>query len=65
MSSPAPILEVRDLKTHFPVRGGIWLRSVATCKAVDGVSFSVDRGEALVLRDRGGVEAGPAVLGPH
>ena len=49
MSSPAPILEVRDLKTHFPVRGGIWLRSVATCKAVDGVSFQLLPGETLGL----------------
>jgi len=49
MSTPAPLLEVQDLKTYFPVRGGIWLRSVATCKAVDGVSFQLSSGETLGL----------------
>ncbi len=41
------ILEVKDLKKHFPVRGGFWRRVANSVKAVDGVSFTVRRGETL------------------
>ena len=45
-----PILEVRDLQTHFPVRKGAFLgRSVGVVRAVDGVSFDLLRGETLGL----------------
>src|SRR5262245_32341720 len=48
--SPAPILlEVRDLRVHFPLRRGLLGRRVGTVRAVDGVSFDVGRGEALGL----------------
>ena len=43
------ILRVTDLVKHFPVRGGVFMRQVASVKAVDGVSFSVDEGETLGL----------------
>jgi oligopeptide transport system ATP-binding protein len=44
------ILSVRDLKVHFPVtRGVIVQKRVATVHAVDGVSFSLKRGETLGL----------------
>lgn len=43
------LLEVRDLKVHFPVYGGILQRRVAEVKAVDGVSFTMYRGETLGL----------------
>jgi len=47
---PEPILELRDVKTHFPIRQGFFLkRQVGTVKAVDGVSLSVARGEVLGL----------------
>ncbi len=36
-----PLLEVRDLKTHFPIRRGVFSRIVGQVKAVDGVSFDV------------------------
>ncbi|NWF82097.1 MAG: dipeptide ABC transporter ATP-binding protein [Chloroflexi bacterium] len=44
------LVEVRDLTMHFPVtRGVIFQRRVGTVKAVDGVSFSIKRGETLGL----------------
>jgi peptide/nickel transport system ATP-binding protein len=44
------ILRVEDLKVHFPVTKGIIIqRQVATVKAVDGVSFTIRRGETLGL----------------
>ncbi len=44
------ILNVKDLKVHFPVNKGIvFQKQVATVKAVDGVSFSLGRGETLGL----------------
>ena len=45
----APILEVRDLQTHFPIRKGFLQRVVGHHKAVDGVSFSIAPGETLGL----------------
>jgi oligopeptide transport system ATP-binding protein len=41
------LLEVKNLKVHFPVFGGLFQRRVATVKAVDGVSFTIYRGETL------------------
>ncbi|ABM60649.1 oligopeptide/dipeptide ABC transporter, ATPase subunit [Verminephrobacter eiseniae EF01-2] len=42
------ILKVEDLQVHFPVmKGVLFKKQVATVKAVDGVSFSVQRGETL------------------
>ncbi len=49
-SSDNVLLNVRDLKMHFPVTAGIILqRKVADVKAVDGVSFAIRRGETLGL----------------
>lgn len=45
-----PLLEVRDLVKHFPMKKGfIPSRRSATVKAVDGVSFCINRGETLGL----------------
>src|SRR5262244_3592165 len=41
------LLEVRNLKRYFPVRGGLLQRTVATVQAVDDVSFEVRCGETL------------------
>jgi len=43
------ILDVKDLKVYFPVLRGLFRRKVADVKAVDGVSFSLKRGETLGL----------------
>jgi peptide/nickel transport system ATP-binding protein len=42
-----PLLTVNSLRKHFPVRGGLLNRRVATVQAVDDVSFSVAKGEVL------------------
>ena len=44
-----PLLEISDLKMHFPVKGGVFLRPVGSAKAVDGVSLKVMPGETLGL----------------
>jgi oligopeptide/dipeptide ABC transporter ATP-binding protein len=44
-----PVLEVRDLKKHFPIRAGLLQRTVGQVYAVDGVSFSIAPGETLGL----------------
>ena len=41
------MLEVRDLKVWFPVRKGVFGRTVGHVKALDGVSMSLERGETL------------------
>ncbi len=43
------LVEVRDLKVHFPIRRGLLQRQVGAVQAVDGVSFNVYRGETLGL----------------
>jgi oligopeptide/dipeptide ABC transporter ATP-binding protein len=47
--SEAPLLEVCNLKKHFPIRKGLLQRIAGTVFAVDGVSFSVSAGETLGL----------------
>ncbi len=42
-----PLLMVESLRKHFPVRGGLLNRRIATVQAVDDVSFSVRKGETL------------------
>jgi oligopeptide/dipeptide ABC transporter ATP-binding protein len=45
----SPLLEVRDLKKHFPIHRGVLARVSGHVYAVDGVSFSIGRGETLGL----------------
>jgi len=44
-----PLLEVRDLKKHFPLGGSLLGRARGTVKAVDGISFTINAGETLGL----------------
>jgi oligopeptide transport system ATP-binding protein len=43
------LIEVEDLKVHFPIRSGIFQTEVGTVKAVDGITFQVRKGETLGL----------------
>ncbi len=43
------LLEVKDLKKHFPVRQGIFQKQTGSVHAVDGVSFHINKGETLGL----------------
>jgi oligopeptide/dipeptide ABC transporter ATP-binding protein len=58
-TSAAPILETRDLQTHF--RRGGWLRPVRWLRAVDGVSLALERQETLGLVGESG--SGKTTLG--
>jgi len=48
-ASGAPLLRVRDLRTWFPIKKGVFQRTVGHVKAVDGVSFDVHAGKTLGL----------------
>jgi oligopeptide/dipeptide ABC transporter ATP-binding protein len=47
--STAPLLEVRGLRTWFPIRRGIFQRVVGWVRAVDGVDLTLHQGETLAL----------------
>jgi len=44
-----PLLEVRGLKKHFPIKGGMLRRTIGEVKSVDGVDLTVNRGETLAV----------------
>ena len=49
MKDENEFLEVKDLQVHFPVRGGVFRKAIGACKAVDGVGFSLQKGQTLGL----------------
>ncbi|MDI2131572.1 ABC transporter ATP-binding protein [Yinghuangia seranimata] len=55
------LIEVADLQVHFPLRGGLFNRDAGAVKAVDGVSFSLNKGEVLGLVGESG--SGKTTLG--
>ena len=49
MSKGSEFLRLEDVRVHFPVRGGVFKKAIGYCKAVDGVSLSLKKGQTLGL----------------
>jgi oligopeptide transport system ATP-binding protein len=63
MAERETLLEVRDLKVHFPIEKGIlFKRKVGAVRAVDGISFTVQQGEALGLVGESGCGKSTTIL---
>lgn len=61
MKETNTLLQVKDLRMHFPVRGGVMMKQIGAVKAVDGVSFHIQSGETLGLVGESG--CGKSTLG--
>ncbi len=61
MSPGDPLVEITDLRKHFPVRGGVFRRVVGQIRAVDGVSLAVGPGQTVGLVGESG--CGKSTLG--
>src|SRR5690606_30985821 len=61
VAESAPLLEVEDLRVWFPIKKGLLRRTVDHVKAVDGVSFSLPKGQTLGIVGESG--SGKSTLG--
>jgi peptide/nickel transport system ATP-binding protein len=66
MTGPAPLLEVRDLRTYFPLRSGVLNRATGQVRAIEGVSLTVAPGQTYGVVGESGsgkTTLGRAILG--
>jgi len=61
VSEARSLLRISDLKVHFPIKKGIFQRTVGYVKAVDGVNLAINRGETLALVGESG--SGKSTIG--
>ena len=55
------LLELQDLKVHFPIKKGVFQRTVGYVKAVDGVTLTIEKGQTLALVGESG--SGKSTIG--
>jgi peptide/nickel transport system ATP-binding protein len=60
-SDSSRLLEIEDLKVHFPIKKGFFKRTVGHTKAVDGVTLSIPKGRTLALVGESG--SGKSTIG--
>jgi oligopeptide/dipeptide ABC transporter ATP-binding protein len=61
VTAPAPLVEIKDLDVHFPIKGGFMGRQVGKVHAVNGVNLTIQEGETLGLVGESG--SGKTTLG--
>ena len=43
------IIEIKNLKVHYPIRSGFWNRVTGYVKAVDGINLSIKEGQRQII----------------